>query len=103
MTTFVQVKADEGEEASWRLATLTFNALLVVLGALTLLGILFSPLIVDGIFHGEGFQDVPLTEQVGQGLSNKRDLTVYLSVSDADHVSLHPDRVPRSNRDGLAE
>ena len=79
VTTFMQVEADEGEEASWRLANLTFNALFVVLGLLTLLGILIAPLIVDLVFHGKGFQDFPLPAEEGYSFTTKTDLTVHLT------------------------
>src|SRR5881392_2608355 len=40
VTTFSQKLEAEGEKSAWRLANLVLNALLVVLGAITLIGIL---------------------------------------------------------------
>lgn len=79
VTTFTDTEVKEGEESAWRLASMIFNALALVLGIITLLGILFSPVIVDIMFFGEGFSDVPLPAEESFGIANKRDLTVYLT------------------------
>jgi len=79
VTTFTDIEVKEGEKAAWRLASMVFNALVLVLVIVTLLGILFSPFIVDIIFRGKGFAGVPLPAEESFGIANKRDLTVYLT------------------------
>jgi len=79
VTTFTGTEVKEGEESAWRLASMVFNALALVLVIITLLGILFSPFIVDIMFFGEGFSNVPLPAEDSFGIANKRDLTVYLT------------------------
>ncbi|MCI0650894.1 MAG: murein biosynthesis integral membrane protein MurJ, partial [Planctomycetes bacterium] len=49
---FAAVRAKEGEAAAFHLARLVATALLVAVGALTLLGIYFAPALVDGIAGG---------------------------------------------------
>ncbi|MFQ6043016.1 MAG: murein biosynthesis integral membrane protein MurJ [Candidatus Poribacteria bacterium] len=68
VTTFTDTEVKQGEQAAWRLTSLIFNALVIILGAITLLGIFLAPVIVDLMFFGKGF-DVP----------GKRDLTVFLA------------------------
>jgi putative peptidoglycan lipid II flippase len=52
VTTFTQKLANEGETSAWRLANLVLNALLVVLSAITLLGILIAPWLVHLVAPG---------------------------------------------------
>ncbi len=79
ITIFTETEIREGEATSWRLANITFSTLVVALGILTLLGIFAAPLIVDVVFHGDGFQNVPLPSESSFGMSSKRDLTVHLT------------------------
>ena len=67
VTTFSQKLATEGEQSAWRLANLVLNALLVVLGAITLIGIIFAPWIVHII--APGFQ----------GIAGKTEMTIRLT------------------------
>jgi len=68
VTTFTDIEVKKGEKAAWRLTSLVFNALVIILSVLTLLGILLAPIIVDLICSGKGFD-----------VSGKRDLTVFLT------------------------
>ena len=79
VTTFTATDVEDGEEAAWCLANRVFNAAALVLIGITLIGILAAPIIVDLMFIGKGFQDVPLDPSEHFGFSNKRDLTVYLT------------------------
>ena len=67
VTTFSQKLEAEGEKSAWRLANLVLNALLVVLGLVTALGILGAPYIVNLI--APGFQSI----------AGKTELTVLLT------------------------
>jgi putative peptidoglycan lipid II flippase len=78
VSTFTEEQERDGEEAALRLANLVANAVIVVVGCLTLLGILFAEPIVDLMFFGEGF-DAPLPEGSGYGFVDKRGLTVFLT------------------------
>jgi len=68
VTTFTDTEVKKGEQAVFRMTSLVFNALVVIVGAITLLGILLAPVIIDLMFFGKGF-DLP----------GKRDLTVLLT------------------------
>ncbi|HJQ83683.1 MAG TPA: murein biosynthesis integral membrane protein MurJ, partial [Candidatus Binatia bacterium] len=57
VATFTQRLERDGERSAWRLANLVVNALALVVGALTLLGIWLAPALVDLI--APGFADVP--------------------------------------------
>lgn len=57
VTTFTQRMETDGEPAAWRLANLVVNALAVVVGLLTLLGIWFAPALVQLI--APGFAEIP--------------------------------------------
>src|SRR5689334_15102345 len=46
VTTFSQKLSSEGDQAAWRLANLVLNALLIVLGVITLVGIIAAPWLV---------------------------------------------------------
>jgi putative peptidoglycan lipid II flippase len=57
VTTFTQRMEKDGAPAAWRLANLVVNALAVVVGLLTLLGIWFAPALVH--FIAPGFAEIP--------------------------------------------
>ena len=79
VTTFTATELEDGEEAAWRLASRVFNASFLLLTLITIVGILAAPAIVDLIFMGKGFQEVPLDPSEHFGFDSKRDLTVYLT------------------------
>ena len=79
VTTFTATELEDGEEAAWRLASRVFNATFLLLTLITVVGILAAPAIVDLIFTGKGFQEVPLDPSEHFGFDSKRDLTVYLT------------------------
>ena len=79
VTTFTATELEDGEEAAWRLASRVFNASFLLLTLITLVGIFAAPAIVDLIFTGKGFQEVPLDPSEHFGFDSKRDLTVYLT------------------------
>src|SRR5947208_488569 len=55
VTTFSQKLETEGDKAAWRLANLVLNALIIVLGVITVAGILAAPWLVR--FIAPGFAD----------------------------------------------
>lgn len=57
VTTFSQKLAAEGDKAAWRLANLVLNALVIVLGLITLVGVIASPWLVRII--APGFAGIP--------------------------------------------
>jgi putative peptidoglycan lipid II flippase len=57
VTTFTQKLTTEGDHSAWRLANLVLNALLIVLSAITLAGMIAAPWLVRLI--APGFADVP--------------------------------------------
>ena len=67
VTTFSQKLTSEGEKSAWRLANIVLNALIVVLGVISLLGIIVAPWLVNLI--APGFQDI----------AGKTELTVLLT------------------------
>ena len=79
VTTFTATELEDGEEAAWRLASRVFNATFLLLTLITAIGIFAAPAIVDLIFTGKGFQEVPLDPSEHFGFDSKRDLTVYLT------------------------
>ena len=79
ITTFTATELEDGEEAAWRLASRVFNASFLLLTLITIVGIFAAPAIVDLIFMGKGFQEVPLDPSEHFGFDSKRDLTVYLT------------------------
>ena len=79
VTTFTATELEDGEEAAWRLANRIFNATFLLLTLITVIGIFAAPAIVDLIFTGKGFQEVPLDPSEHFGFDSKRDLTVYLT------------------------
>jgi len=78
VTTFTDVETRSGEKAAWRLANLVFNALVIVLIIITLVGIILAPSIIGFIFRGEGF-NVTFSPESNYGFADKRSLTVYLA------------------------
>ena len=79
VTTFTATELEDGEEAAWRLASRVFNATFLLLTLITVIGMFAAPAIVDLIFPGKGFQEVPLDPSEHFGFDSKRDLTVYLT------------------------
>ena len=79
VTTFTATELEDGEEAAWRLASRVFNATFLLLTLITAIGIFAAPAIVDLIFTGKGFQEVPIDPSEHFGFDSKRDLTVYLT------------------------
>jgi putative peptidoglycan lipid II flippase len=67
VTTFSQKLATEGDQSAWRLANLVLNALLLVLGVITVIGIIFAPQLVNLI--APGFQHI----------AGKTELTIRLT------------------------
>ena len=57
VTTFSRKLSAEGDKAAWRLANLVLNALIIVLGLVTIVGIIISPWIVRLI--APGFSAIP--------------------------------------------
>jgi putative peptidoglycan lipid II flippase len=57
VTTFSRKLGTEGDKSAWRLANLVLNALLIVLGVITVLGIIIAPWLVHLI--APGFAQVP--------------------------------------------
>ena len=78
VTTFTATELEDGEEAAWRLANRVFHLIALTLAAITVVGIVAAPLIVNVMFPGEGF-DLELEPDEHFGFTNKRDLTVYLT------------------------
>jgi putative peptidoglycan lipid II flippase len=78
VSTFSEIGEREGEEAGVRLANLVLNAILVVVGIATLLGIYFSEEIVGLMLPGNGF-NLPLPADESFGFASKRELTVFLT------------------------
>ena len=79
VTTFTATELEEGEAAAWRLASRVFNATFLLLTLITVVGVFAAPAIVDLIFTGKGFQEMPLDPSEHFGFDSKRDLTVYLT------------------------
>src|SRR2546430_1427375 len=67
VSTFTQYLERGGEAAAWRLASLVINALAVVVGILTLLGMWFAPAIVQAI--APGFADIPGKVELTVGMT----------------------------------
>ncbi len=78
VTTFVDVETKFGEKSAWRLANLVFNVITTILVIITVLGIIFTPFIVDLIFMGKGF-DIAFSPETSYGFTNKRQLTISLT------------------------
>jgi putative peptidoglycan lipid II flippase len=78
VATFSEIEKKEGREQALRLANLVLNALILVVGALTLIGVVYAQVIVDAVLPGAGF-DVALSPDESFGFATKRDLTVGLT------------------------
>jgi putative peptidoglycan lipid II flippase len=57
VTTFSQKVSGEGDKSAWRLANLVLNALIIVLGVVTVVGIVIAPWLVRLI--APGFSEIP--------------------------------------------
>ena len=57
VTTFSHKLSAEGDKSAWRLANLVLNALIIVLGLITLVGVIISPWVVRMI--APGFSEIP--------------------------------------------
>jgi putative peptidoglycan lipid II flippase len=78
VSTFSEIEQREGKEQALRLANVVLNALAVLMGALTVLGIVYADAIVDAVLPGAGF-DAVLPAGESFGFTTKRDLTVGLT------------------------
>jgi putative peptidoglycan lipid II flippase len=78
VSTFSEIEKKEGKEHALHLANLVLNAVILVVGALTVLGIVYAGPIVDVVLPGEGF-DTPLPAAEAFGFATKRELTVGLT------------------------
>jgi putative peptidoglycan lipid II flippase len=78
VSTFTDVGEKQGEQAGVRLSNLVVNAVLVVVGLATLVGIFFSEEIANLMLPGEGF-DLALPPDEAFGFASKRELTVFLT------------------------
>lgn len=78
VSTFSEIQEKEGEERALALANVVLNALMLVMGGLTLAGIVYADTIVGAIFPGSGF-DTPLAPEDSFGFATKRELTVRLT------------------------
>ena len=78
VSTFSEIQEKEGKEAALRLVSVVLNAMILVMAALTLAGILHADGIVAWVFPGAGF-DTPLVPDESYGFATKRDLTVRLT------------------------
>ena len=78
VSTFTEVGEKQGDQAGVRLANLVLNAVLVIVGSSTLLGIYFSEEIVSLMLPGDGF-DLALPADEAFGFANKRELTIFLT------------------------
>ncbi|MDE0087671.1 MAG: murein biosynthesis integral membrane protein MurJ [Candidatus Poribacteria bacterium] len=77
ITTFVTTEAEDGEEAAWNLANRIFNLTTLVLIAITGLGIVFAPAIVDVLAQHNFDKDLDTVEH--QGFTSKIELAIYLT------------------------
>ena len=78
ITTFTATETEDGTDAAWRLANRTLNFFGIILAAITLLGVYFTPEIVGLITGGKGF-DAVLDPGEHFGASSKRELTILLT------------------------
>ncbi len=78
VATFSEIQEKEGKEAALRLVSVVLNAMILVVAALTLAGILYADGLVAWVFPGAGF-DTPLAPDESYGFATKRDLTVRLT------------------------
>ena len=78
VSTFSEIQEKEGNEAALRLVNLVLSALILVVGAFTLAGVIYADVIVALVFPGAGF-DTPLPPGESFGFTTKRQLTVRLT------------------------
>ena len=77
ITTFIATETEEGEAAAWDLTNRIFNLVVIVLTGIVVLGIVFSPTIVD-VLARENFDEV-LDSRKHYGFDTKVELTIYLT------------------------
>lgn len=77
ITTFLATEAEDGEEAAWNLANRIFNLAILVLIGITVLGIIFAPVLVD-VLARDNF-DRDLDPGTHFGFDNKIELAIYLT------------------------
>ncbi len=78
VSTFSEIQEKEGNDAALRLVNLVLSALILVVGAFTLLGVVYADVIVGVVFPGGGF-DTSLAPEASYGFASKRELTVRLT------------------------
>jgi putative peptidoglycan lipid II flippase len=78
VSTFSEIQEKEGNDAALRLVSVVLNAMILVMAALSLAGILYADGLVAWVFPGAGF-DTPLAPDESYGFATKRDLTVRLT------------------------
>ena len=77
ITTFLTTEAEDGETAAWKLANRVFNLTCIVLIGITVFGVLFAPVIVDGLAR-DNFER-SLDPVAHFGFNSKVELAVYLT------------------------
>jgi putative peptidoglycan lipid II flippase len=78
VATFSEIQELESKKEAFRVASSVLNAIVLIVGALTVLGMVYADTLVGLIFQGGGF-DVPLDPETSFGFATKRDLTVFLT------------------------
>ncbi len=78
VTTFMDTDHKDGEEAAWRLANIIFTLTALFLTGFTIIGIVITPVIVDWMFAGKGFE-LSLDPSEWYGFTSKRELTIFLA------------------------
>ena len=77
ITTFLATETEDGEEAAWNLANRIFNLTFLVLIGITVLGIVFAPLVVDVLARDNFDKNLDATEHFG--FDSKIELAIYLT------------------------
>ena len=77
ITTFLATEAEDGEEAAWNLTNRIFNLTCLVLIGITVLGVIFAPVIVDVLARDDFNQNLDAVEHFG--FDSKIELAVYLT------------------------
>ena len=77
ITTFLATETEDGEEAAWNLANRIFNLTFLVLIGITVLGIIFAPLVVDVLARDNFDKNLDTTEHFG--FDSKIELAIYLT------------------------
>lgn len=78
VSTFAEIEKKEGRKEALRVANVVLNALVLVVSALTLLGVVYADVLVDLALPGAGF-DSALAPDESFGFETKRELTVGLT------------------------